>query len=338
MTEQTEQTEETEQTETEPVEPVEQPEVVFAADVGEVLPESAAEAELAAAEGLVAEAEPTPLSQRELFVRRFKRHRLAIASLVVLFVLFVLCYGVGWFMPFEKGEQDLEAGAEFQSPSWDHLFGTDELGRDYLTEVLYAGQISLRIGLTVALLSTALGTVTGAIAGFYGRWADQILMRLTDLFLIVPLLAVLALARERFGSSPSTISYVLAGLLWMSIARVVRGQTLALKEKEFVEAARAVGASGPRIVVRHVLPNCIGPIVVNATLSIAVAIILESTLSFLGFGVDSSWGNLLEEARGNYDNHTHLLYFPGLAILLTVLCVNALGDGLRDALDPHAKH
>jgi peptide/nickel transport system permease protein len=134
------------------------------------------------------------------------------------------------------------------------------------------------------------------------------------------------------------VSFVLAALLWMAIARIVRGQTLAVKEKEFVEAARAVGASGRRIVLRHILPNCIGPIVVNVTLAIAVAIILESTLSFLGFGVGSSWGNLLNTARGNYDNYVHLLYFPGLAILLTVLCVNALGDGLRDALDPHAKH
>lgn len=162
-------------------------------------------------------------------------------------------------------------------------------------------------------------------------------MRLTDLFLIIPALAILAIAREKFGDSTTTISLVLAALFWMWIARVVRGQTLALKEKEFIEAAKAIGGTGPRIIARHVLPNCLGAIVVNATLQIAVAIITESTLSFLGFGVDASWGNLLATAKGNYDNDTHLLYFPGLAILLTVLCVNALGDGLRDALDPHAK-
>ncbi|MGH9211650.1 MAG: ABC transporter permease [Acidimicrobiales bacterium] len=294
--------------------------------------------ELVVDEGLVAEAEPTPQSQWQLFVRRLRRHKLAIASLVVLTLLFVACYGADWIAPYAHGQQDLTPGAELQPPNGDHLLGTDQLGRDYLTEILYAGQISLRIGLTVALISTLVGTVTGAAAGYYGGLWDQILMRVTDLFLIVPALAVLAIARQKFGSSATTISLVLAGVLWMSIARVVRGQTLALKEKEFVEAARALGASSLRIILRHIMPNCIGPIVVNATLSIAVAILTESALSFLGFGVDDSWGNLLNLARGNYDNDTHLLYFPGLAILLTVLCVNALGDGLRDALDPHAKH
>jgi peptide/nickel transport system permease protein len=312
--------------------------VVFATDVRETLPGAPAEAELAIEEGLVATAEPIPLSQRQLFYRRFKRHKLAIASLVVLVILFVLCYGADWIAPFEKGQQDLSSGSGNQSPSLDHLFGTDQLGRDYFSEVLFAGQISLRIGVTVAVLSTTVGTIMGAIAGYYGRWFDQIVMRTTELFLILPALAVLAIAQQKFGSSPATISYVLAGVFWMTIARVVRAQTLAIKEKEFVEAARAIGASGRRIIVRHILPNCIGPIVVNVTLVIAVAIVLESTLSFLGFGVGSSWGNMLNNARGNYDNYTHLLYFPGLAILLTVLCVNALGDGLRDAFDPHAKH
>jgi len=313
--------------------------LLFVGDAADTLPGVFADPGLGGAEpSLVPTAEPEPLTQWALFRRRFKRHKLAIASLGVLILLFVACYGVSLYMPYEKGEQDLTAGAEYQSPSLQHPFGTDELGRDYLTEVLYGGQISLRIGLTVALICTVVGTIAGGVAGFYGGWLDQVLMRLTDLFLIIPALAVLAVAREKFGSSPTMISFVLAGLFWMWIARVVRGQTLALKEKEFVEAARAVGASGPRIIARHVLPNCIGAIVVNATLQIAAAIITESTLSFLGFGVDGSWGDLLQEARGNYDSHTHLLYFPGLAILLTVLCVNALGDGLRDALDPHAKH
>jgi peptide/nickel transport system permease protein len=310
---------------------------VFATNV-ETLPGVPVEPGVPIEEGLAEAAEPIPLSQWQLFYRRFKRHKLAVASLVVLVLLFVMCYGADWIAPFPKGQQDLTPGSENQSPSWDHLFGTDQLGRDYFSEVLYAGQVSLRIGLTVALLSTTVGTIFGAIAGFYGGWLDQVVMRTTDLFLIVPALAVLALGQQRFGSSAATVSFVLAAVLWMAIARIVRGQVLAVKEKEFVEAARAVGASGRRIVLRHILPNCIGPIVVNVTLAIAVAIIIESTLSFLGFGVGSSWGNLLNTARGNYDNYVHLLYFPGLAILLTVLCVNALGDGLRDALDPHAKH
>jgi peptide/nickel transport system permease protein len=305
---------------------------VFATNV-EVLPGVPVEPGVPREEGLADTAEPIPLSQWQLFYRRFKRHKLAVASLIILILLFVMCYGAEWIAPFPKGQQDLTPGAENQAPSWDHLFGTDQLGRDYFSEVLYAGQVSLRIGLTVAILSTLIGTIFGAIAGYFGGWADQLIMRTTDLFLIIPAVAVLALGQQRFGSSVATVSYVLAALLWMAIAR-----TLAVKEKEFVEAARAVGASNRRIVLRHILPNCIGPIVVNVTLAIAVAIIVESTLSFLGFGVGSSWGNLLNTARGNYDNNVHLLYFPGLAILLTVLCVNALGDGLRDALDPHAKH
>lgn len=283
--------------------------------------------------------EPVALSQWQLFSRRFRRHKFAIVSMFILVLLFVLCFSAAWISDFPKGQTDLLARNE--SPSSEHWFGTDEGGRDVFTDVLYGGQISLRIGLSVAIVSTIVGTAFGALAGLYGKWIDQILMRLTDLFLLVPLIAVLAVALERFGKKPNTVVFVLAGLFWMQIARVVRGLTLSLKEKEFVEGARAAGASGPRIVLRHILPNCIGPIMVNLTLQIAVAIIAESTLSFLGFGVqrpDISWGTMLNDNRDNFDETIHTLLFPGFAILITVLCVNALGDGLRDAFDPHAKH
>jgi len=260
-------------------------------------------------------------------------------SLVFLFLLYAAVFSASWLAPAPAGRQDLLLGPT--SPSSAHWLGTDELGRDQLSELLYAGQISLRIGVAVAVVSTLTGATLGAVAGFYGRWLDQVVMRTTDLFLVVPGIAALAVALRRFGSTPLTVTLVLAGLFWMWIARVVRAQTLALREKEFVEAARAVGASGPRIIVRHILPNCMGPIMVNATLQIAVAIIAESTLSFLGFGVGkgvNSWGKMLSDAEGYFSHNTHLLYFPGLCIVLTVLAVNALGDGLRDALDPHAKH
>ncbi|HEY2815038.1 MAG TPA: ABC transporter permease [Acidimicrobiales bacterium] len=289
------------------------------------------------------ETEPTPRSQWQLFRRRFLRHRLAVIGAVVLILLIVLCFGATYFAPYPKNHQDLLLGPT--SPSREHLMGTDQLGRDTLTEILYAGQISLKIGLAVALLSTVGGTIVGAAAGYFGRITDQLLMRFTDLFLVVPAIAVLAVALKYFSSSAfdqtTVIIFVLAGLGWMYIARVVRGQVLSLKEKEFVEAARAAGGSSPRIIFRHILPNCIGPILVNATLSIAAAIVTESTLSFLGFGVQpptTSWGNMLASAEGNYNQNTHLLYFPGLMILLTVLCVNFLGDGLRDAFDPQHKH
>ena len=292
------------------------------------------------AAGLEATAEPVPLSQRQLFLRRFKRHKLAIISLVVLILIFVLCFGASWFAT-SPSDQRSDLSLKNMPPSLDHPFGTDYNGRDMASRVLYGGQISLRIGVGVAIVSTLLGTTMGAIAGLYGKWIDQVLMRITDLVLILPAIAVLAVAFQRWEASPTTIVLVLAALFWMPIARVVRGLTLSLKEKEFVEGARAAGASGPRIILRHILPNCIGPIMVNLTLQIAVAIITESTLSFLGLGVakpEISWGTLLYDARSSYNQNIHLILFPGMAILLTVLAVNALGDGLRDALDPHAKH
>jgi peptide/nickel transport system permease protein len=279
------------------------------------------------------------LSQWQLFRRRFFRHRLAVVGVLVLVFLVVACFGATYFAFYNKNQQDLLLGPT--SPSKAHWMGTDQLGRDTMTEILYAGQISLRIGLAVAFFSTVAGTIIGAAAGYFGKVTEQLLMRLTDLFLVVPAIAVLAVALKYFGQSPGAIIFVLAALGWMYIARVVRGQVLSLKEKEFVEAARAAGASSWRIIFRHILPNCIGPILVNATLSIAAAIVTESTLSFLGFGVqppDESWGHMLASAEGNYNNNTHLIYFPGLMILLTVLCVNFFGDGLRDAFDPQAKH
>jgi peptide/nickel transport system permease protein len=240
--------------------------------------------------------------------------------------------------PYDPREQDLLLGPV--SPNWDHWFGTDLIGRDQLSRILHAGQISLKIGLIVAGLSTIIGTAVGAIAGYVGRAVDQALMRVTDLFLIVPAIAVLAIALKVFGHQDVTIMLVLAGLFWMYEARVVRGQVLSLKEKEFVEAARASGASGTRIVVKHLLPNVVGPIMVNATLSVALAIIAESTLSFLGFGVqppNTSWGTMLAKAEGFVGtSKAYLVYFPALAILLTVLAINYLGDGLRDAFDPQS--
>jgi peptide/nickel transport system permease protein len=209
--------------------------------------------------------------------------------------------------------------------------------------LLYAGQISLRIGLAVAVFSTVVGVLVGAAAGYWGGVIDRGLSALTDLFLVVPQLALLAVALTYFGRNPTTIILVLALLGWTYIARVVRGQVLALKEKEFVEAARASGASSWRIIIRHILPNLVGAIMVNLTLSVAVAIVAESTLSFLGFGINppaNSWGLMLSnnETAVNDVHKLHLLLFPGLFLLITVICVNFLGDGLRDAFDPQAKH
>ena len=287
---------------------------------------------------LVQGAEPVARTQWQLFRRRFFRHKLAMFGLLILVILCVCCFGARWIAPY-KNTPDLLA--EPAGPSAKHLMGIDLVGKDFLTANLYAGQISLKIGLFVSVISTVLGTVTGAVAGFLGRTSDQLLMRLTDLFLLLPPLAVLAIALKQFGQSEVAIILVLAGLGWMGIARIVRGLVLSLKEKEYIEAARCIGCTSKRTILRHIVPNLVGPIMVNASLSVAAAIIAESTLSFLGFGISppkSSWGKLLSDGKETISTHANLIYFPGLFIIITTLAVNFLGDGLRDAFDPQAKH
>ncbi|MGH9137969.1 MAG: ABC transporter permease [Acidimicrobiales bacterium] len=303
----------------------------------------ATDALTAQAQGLTAK----PLSPGLLAWRRFRRHKLAMVSAVVLAVFAVLIFFPSLVSPYGPLER-----TELRSvgPTWDHPFGTNGIRQDQLSRVLHGGQISLQVGVAVALVSATVGSLIGLVAGFYGRWIDNLLMRVTDLFLAIPLIVSLILltrlpARHAWAEtfmgeegSVRAIITILALFFWMPMARIVRGVVLSLKEKEFVEAARALGASTPRILFRHLLPNCVGPIIVNVTLSVAAAVLTESALSFLGFGVESAttptWGNLLTSARGQLRTDPHLVWFPGLAIVFLVLCVNYLGDGLRDALDP----
>ena len=306
---------------------------------GALVGEAQEAGELAASTGV---AEPKARSQWQLFRRRFLRHKLALFAAVVLVVLALVAIFAPAISPYPLNPQlDAETllGAR-KPPSAEHWFGTDPLGRDQLTRVLHAGRISLMVGLAVAVVSTVVGTAVGAAAGYFGGKVDQLLMRFTDLFLVVPALAILMMAQRKFGGSVTAIIFIVSFLFWQTIARVVRGVFLSLKEKEFVEAARASGASAWRIIVRHMLPNAVGPIVVNTTLVVGLAILTESTLSFLGFGVQPptvSWGNMLADAKDTVGTPTaYLTYFPGLAILLTVLAVNFLGDGLRDAFDPQS--
>jgi len=280
--------------------------------------------------------------------RRFRRHRLAMVGLGFLVFMFLACFIGANFAPDPNQQNLLEPTS---GPSSSHWFGTDELSRDSLSRVLHGGQISLKVALGVAILSTIIGVVIGALAGFYRGWLDGLLMRFTDLWIALPALPFLAVAVSigtvdlgPLGSldlgGPLGITLLLSCLLWGSIARVVRGATLALREREFVDAARAIGASNTRIITRHVIPNCLGPIIVNATLVVAEAILVESTLSFLGFGIQPptpSWGNLLSDSIGTVDDWWWLTVFPGLAIFLTVLAVNFVGDGLRDAFDPRRR-
>jgi len=257
---------------------------------------------------------------------------------VVLAGLAISCYGAAFIAPYDQDEQDLLLGPT--PPSRDHLMGTDELGRDYLSEILHAGQVSLSLAIGVALIATAIGVFIGAVAGYRGGWLDDLFMRITDLFLVVPAIALLALALQGLGQNPLSIVLVLSLIGWTYIARVVRGQVLSLREREFIDAARVIGAKDHQVIIRHVLPNLGGLIAVNVALAVAGAILIESTLSFLGFGVQppqTSWGNMLSQASGLIGtSKVYLLYFPGLFILVTVLAVNFVGDGLRDALDPRS--
>lgn len=301
--------------------------------------------ELPVGEVVVPGSEPVARSQWELFRRRFFRHKLAVAAAIVLLLLVLSAIFAGVIAPYPLNPR-LEGAVLAEArhgPSWKHWFGTDELGRDQLSEIMYAGRISLKIGLVVALISTLVGVTVGAVAAYFGRATDKGLSAVTDLFLILPDLALLAVVIQIIGQNSTSIIVVLAALGWMYMARVIRGQVLALKEKEFVEAARASGASTTRILVRHITPNCIGTIMVNATLAIAAAVGAEAALSFLGFGIqppENSWGRMLADAEAYTTSWSkfYLIFFPGLMLFLTILSVNFLGDALRDAFDPQSRH
>jgi ABC-type dipeptide/oligopeptide/nickel transport system permease subunit len=273
-------------------------------------------------------------SQAQLVLRRFRQHRLAVASLMVLLALVLVAFVGGWLWRYTVADLTSD---ESVPPSWDHPFGTDAAGHDTFAQVLRGTQISLGISVLVALVATVVGTVWGATAGYYRGRLDTVLMRIADLVLTLPLLAVAAVLGHNLGGSWWLIAVVIAGLYWAYVARIARGVVLSLREKEFVEAARAIGASDARIIFRHLVPNAFGAIIVNATVLVSVAILLETALSYLGFGVrppDTSLGLLVSEAQTAVQTRPWLFFFPGLFIILIALTINFIGDGLRDALDP----
>jgi len=297
---------------------------------------------------------PEARSQWSMFLRRLLRHKPAMIALFVLVAMYIIVMFSSSLAFFPNNPQltgEVLAGAK-QGPTAVHWFGTDENGRDVMTRIMHAGRVSLNVGLFVALISGLIGVTIGSMAGYFGGIVDQLLMRVTDLFLVVPAIAILAMAQQglqgrRFPvvgvlSQQVLIVAVLSILFWQQMARVVRGLILSIKEKEFVEAAQASGAGSPRIIIRHILPNIIGPVAVNITLVVGAAIVSESTLSFLGFGLRppaASWGVMLSNGQSYVGTpQAYLIYFPALALLFTVLAVNFLGDGLRDAFDPQAKH
>ncbi|HEX3348983.1 MAG TPA: ABC transporter permease [Acetobacteraceae bacterium] len=277
--------------------------------------------------------------------RRFRKHRLAVVSVVVLLLLIgaILVGPALWAVPID----DIDFGAKLQGPTAAHPFGTDDLGQDLLARLLYGGRISLAVGVAAMLVAVFAGLLVGAVSGMASGPVDAALMWLTDLFLSLPQLPLLLLVIYLFRDALSRalgleggvfvlIVLVIGGLRWMPVARLVRAQFFSLREKEFVEAARGLGASRLRLVVHHILPNALGPVIVAGTIEVANAIIAESTLSFLGLGFPPdtpTWGRILFDAKDYLDIAPHWALFPGAAIFLAVLSINFIGDGLRDALD-----
>jgi peptide/nickel transport system permease protein len=285
-------------------------------------------------------------SLARIVVRRFFKHRLASLALIALVVMVLLALGASSSRYLPTAQQPT---LQFKPPSSDHWFGTDELGRDIYTRILYGGRVSLFVGLFSTLLTIFVGVAVGALSGYYGGQLDNILMRITDAFLTFPTIFVLILLGAMLRDQPIqwlknsvlVVIIIIAALSWMWPARLVRSLFLVLREREFIAAARVLGASNARIIFMHILPNCIGPILVSGTLQMAFAIITESGLSYLGFGVQPptpTWGSILSTAQTYVFRAPWMAVYPGVMIFITVMAINYIGDGLRDAFDPYVVH
>jgi len=289
-------------------------------------------------------------SQRQMVTRRFFRHRLAIVGLVVLLFIFLVST-VGarlWKYSYDEilPKPDPRGAPTLDVIPWldgdglafgDHPFGQDNVGHDHLARTLRGAEKSIEIALVVALVATVLGTLIGAVSGYFGGGADTTLMRFTDVILTIPLLVVAAAIGRNLSGGPFMLALVLGFLTWTGLARVIRSEFLSLREKEYVEAARALGVPDHRIITKHMLPACVGLIIVNATLAVATAVLLETALSFLGFGVkppDTSLGQIVSEYQNAFSTRPWLFWWPGLFIIAIALSINFIGDGLRDAFDP----
>lgn len=267
--------------------------------------------------------------------RRFRRHRMALGGIVILALVVVPVLLAPWISPYRPNKQELRS--RLQGPTLRHPMGTDELGRDVLVRVLYGGRVSLLIGVAAMAVGVGVGTIVGGISGFFGGRIDTAIMRLVDIAISFPSLFLLIMLASFLGSSLLTIILVIGLLSWMRVARLVRASFLAIKERDYVLAARAIGCAPGRIVRRYLLPNSIGPVIVAATIDISAAILTESALSYLGLGVQpprATWGNMLRFAQDQMASAPWTAIFPGLMIFLVSISINFIGDGLRDALDP----
>jgi peptide/nickel transport system permease protein len=281
------------------------------------------------------------VSQWSIAAKHFRKNRIAIAGMIVMLLLYVITLITPLIAPFDPSEQGDIVAMRYLPPSWEHLMGTDKFGRDVFSRVLYGARISLSIGFIAVGIGVVLGTVLGALAGYFGKAVDTVIMRFTDMMLSIPRLVLLIVVIALFDRPDIWMVVIVLGLTgWMGVARIVRGEILSLREREFVQAAKALGMNDLRIITRHILPNTLAPIIVFATLGIGNTILVEAGLSFLGLGVQPptpSWGNMITDGRDALITAWWIATFPGLAIVFTVTAFNLLGDGLRDALDPRLR-
>lgn len=276
--------------------------------------------------------------QIKTFWRYFRKNHLAVGGLMMIVLIFLIAGTAHWIAPSDPGKTDVSL--KLTPPSFHHFLGTDQLGRDVFSRMLYGSRISLSVGFVAVAISILIGIFVGAVAGYYGRWIDSSLMRFVDIMFCFPTFFLILTVVALLGPNIFNIMLVIGITSWMGTSRFVRAEFLSLRERDFVQAAKALGVKDRRIIFRHILPNALAPVFVSATLDVATAILVEAGLSFLGFGVQPpapSWGNILTEGRTYIFDAWWLTVFPGLAILITVLSFNLLGEGLRDALDPRLR-
>ena len=277
-------------------------------------------------------------SQVRFFWRYFKRNRLAVGGSIIILITFLIAGSAALIAPRDPGKTDVSL--KLKPPSLHHYLGTDQLGRDVFSRMLHGAKVSLSVGFVAVAISILIGILVGAVAGYYGGWVDSLLMRFVDIMLCFPSFFLILTVVALLGPSLFKVMVVIGITSWMGTSRFVRAEFLSLRERDFVQAAKALGVRDPRIIFRHILPNALAPVFVTATLDVASAILVEAGLSFLGFGVQPpapSWGNILTEGRTYIFDAWWLTVFPGLAILITVLSFNLAGEGLRDALDPRLR-
>jgi len=278
------------------------------------------------------------LTQRQRTWRRFASHKGALFGVAVVVGLVIMALAANWITPYNPNETNLRLrGAP---PSMEHIFGNDDIGRDILSRIIYGSRVALMVGLFSTTIAVSIGVLVGALAGYFGGIVDAVLSRLIDTLMAFPILALLLTLSAVLGQSLRNVIIIVGITFWASYARVIRAEVLSLRERDYVLAARASGASDIRIIMQHIVPNAIGPVIILASLAIGGVIIFESALSFLGMGISRptpSWGTMLSDGREHIRNYPHIAIAPGLAISITVLAFNLIGDGLRDALDPRER-